>query len=523
MLCDWLKPEHVAYWCCSVLLANRVSPPLPSSTFEDNHNSCKTPLCVSLANAGNALAVDAIVMMKTRFKVSNGIDVTTAPPQMAAESQASKPPKLFILPGGTSADGKILSLSNPRTSAPCQYYFCPEKGIYEFTRIAAPTSAYRSWLVGSGQKLVSTRVEGELPVTAGKSFTEHCGQSTSSSTAAGEGHKKSRSMSEGYIVKSAELFIATPFDPLFLLLPGLYPSSSSAKSIPTRQLFRPGDDILDELAGGSRGLALIISDATTRQNMEARLQTVCDCVEAADERMYRLNDGKLLRELMAKARKMVDVGLPASIEERFVRKALEMPMIAIKHEESSMSQARQSFEETSGSFHEPEPTGTQSSVSTTVSSMSEYSLSTTATTIGEQATSPASECVTDLLRLRTSFTFISSAYVPAHLSLMLDAMLLEPACSVDFKPLHEYLAHIARTRAEVLSSRSLSDFSRKRSMNEDDEAAETRAEKKRKKEDEEKRKKAGESRGVKDLKRVDTSGMRKLSDFFKGSAVEKKS
>jgi hypothetical protein len=49
----------------------------------------------------------------------------------------------------------------------------------------------------------------------------------------------------------------------------------------------------------------------------------------------------------------------------------------------------------------------------------------------------------------------------------------------------------------------------------EDEDSETRAEKKRKKEEEEKRKKAGESRGVKNLKKVNVSGMKKMSDFFK--------
>lgn len=442
---------------------------------------------------------------------------------MAADSKASKPPKLFILPEGTSADGRILSLPNPRTSGPCQYYFCPERGIYEFTKILAPKSAYRSWLVGSGRKLACVGVKEGLPVTDGQDFNERCEQSTSSVTATGYRHTKSESLSRGYIVKSAELFIATPFDPLFLLLPSLCPESSSAKFIPTRQLFLPADDILDELGGGSKGLSLIISDAVTRQKIEARLQTVCDCVDVADERMYRLNTGKLMEELMAKARKIVDRGLPPSLEETFVRKALEMPMLGIKHEDSSLSEARRSDEEGPGSFHEPEPIETQSSVSTSVSSISESSTSTSASTLDEPANSAASERVTNLLRLRTAFMFISSAYVPTHLASMLDAMLLEPNYLVDFKPLDERLAHIARIRAEVLSSRSLSDFSRKRSMNEDDEAVETRAEKKRKKEEEERRKKAGESRGIRDLKKVDTSGMKKLSDFFKGSAMNKKS
>jgi Ydr279p protein family (RNase H2 complex component). len=54
-------------------------------------------------------------------------------------------------------------------------------------------------------------------------------------------------------------------------------------------------------------------------------------------------------------------------------------------------------------------------------------------------------------------------------------------------------------------------------------AAESRAEKKRRKEEEDKRKNTGQSRGVKELKKVDTSGMKKMSDFFGKAAAKKKS
>ncbi|KAJ6166653.1 hypothetical protein N7470_002100 [Penicillium chermesinum] len=68
-------------------------------------------------------------------------------------------------------------------------------------------------------------------------------------------------------------------------------------------------------------------------------------------------------------------------------------------------------------------------------------------------------------------------------------------------------------RAEALASRKMSDFTRKRGL--DDEEVEARAEKKRKKEEEEKKAKASESRSVKNLKKVNTTGMKKMSDFFK--------
>ena len=52
-------------------------------------------------------------------------------------------------------------------------------------------------------------------------------------------------------------------------------------------------------------------------------------------------------------------------------------------------------------------------------------------------------------------------------------------------------------------------------MEEDDETIEIRAEKKRKKEEEDNRKKAGVSMGLRKLQKVNTSGMKKMSDFFK--------
>ena len=48
----------------------------------------------------------------------------------------------------------------------------------------------------------------------------------------------------------------------------------------------------------------------------------------------------------------------------------------------------------------------------------------------------------------------------------------------------------------------------------DDEAADLRAEKKAKKEEEERKKKSSETRGIRDLKKVDVSGMKKMSHFF---------
>jgi hypothetical protein len=62
-------------------------------------------------------------------------------------------------------------------------------------------------------------------------------------------------------------------------------------------------------------------------------------------------------------------------------------------------------------------------------------------------------------------------------------------------------------------------MSRKRAIEDDDDRTAEREEKKRKKEEDEKKKKT-EGRAVKALKKVDTSGMKKMSAFF--GKVEKK-
>jgi hypothetical protein len=99
-----------------------------------------------------------------------------------------------------------------------------------------------------------------------------------------------------------------------------------------------------------------------------------------------------------------------------------------------------------------------------------------------------------------------------HLSETLKKLIASQPSTVDFAPLDSHLAHLAKLRQDALAARSLGDYSRKRALDEDNE---TRAEKKQKLDEEEKRKKAGESRGVKALKKVNVTGMKKMSDFFK--------
>ena len=419
-------------------------------------------------------------------------------------SKAAHPPKVLILPKTASPGAYVCTLAHPRTLTPSRYYFDPDKGLYEFTRIAAPKSSCRSWLIGRQTRLVSQK---DGP-PSGKASTPTEKPKPELAEA------DDRPISDGYTVKNAEVLIATPIDHLFLLLPS-FVFESSAKSPTSGRLFLSADDLLEKLSEKSKHFSHISGHELIRLSMKRKMRAVCDTVDAGDEEMYRLSDEKLLRELMQKAKTMVAKGLPASMEEQFIRKALEAPVMVAKHEETSVSEATMSQNETpisesnlSEAFDSQTSTGSSESMASALSIATEM-------TIPENIT-PAIKAsdIYPLLRLRTALSYIMSNYVPPAIAKTLNTLISSGKSQVDFRILDEYLADIAKMRAEALASRSVGNFSRKRSMYEDDHAAETRAEKKRKKEEEDKRTKASVSRGIKDLKKVDTKGMKKMSDFF---------
>ncbi len=364
--------------------------------------------------------------------------------------------------------------------------------------MAAPKSTCRSWLIGKRKRDASSKMEKKD--AKGPASTEeptHALDSQDPLTAEKK-HAKIRPFSDGYVVKFAELLVATPIDYLFLLLP-CFVNSPSAK-LPSKGLFLSADDLLEKLSEHSRHLGQILRYPKLRLATGERMQAVCDMVDAGDEKMYRLSNKMLLNELVLKAEAMVVRGLPASIEERFVRKALETPVMVVKREESFES--------------EPNPSECVDSQMSFANAESTATVATDVTVPDETALTAVPKELYHLLRLRTAISYMISAYIPPTLAATLNTLLASEQSPLDFAPLDERLGSIAKLRAEALAARSLGDFSRKRSMYEEDDAAETRAEKKRRKEEEEKKKKAGETRGIRDLKKVDTKGMKKMSDFF---------
>lgn len=387
-------------------------------------------------------------------------------------TSVDNPSKTFILPASTSSDARLLSLPNPQSGEPSRYFFCPEKGLFEFTVVATPPHAARSILFTP-----TAQLDSETQLSAAKAS----------------------------IAKKADLLVATPIDPIFFLIPLLAPSSKSGQS-----LFQPLDDIIDSNDDLSSHFRHVLYNDKFRSTLISRAESICNTVEAGDEVMLRFDEGKLLQELVGKAQRMATAGLPASLEERFIRQALAAPLMAVKREDVLTGQAPKSEEPAVSEEKADSPstvaTTATPSVSTPAGESTPVPLS-----LGEE--SGAADNVSRLLRISTALAYLKEAYLSQALATRLDELLAAPESPVNFQPLTDRLKELAEMRAEALASRKMSDFTRKRGL--DDEEVEARAEKKRKKDEEDKKAKLSESRGVKDLKKVNTTGMKKMSDFFK--------
>lgn len=452
----------------------------------------------------------------TTAKTDNST-TTTSKSKYSLPSSSDDPSKVFILPRKATQEARIVSLLHPRYAKPTRFLVCPETGFYEFTRIAAPKSTPHSWLIQTdGQE---SKKEGLEPKP-----------------------EKEDATFGTYVTNGAELFVATPVDPLFLILPTLIDPSSKTE----KRRYTSSDDHFDRIQENSPHLWEVLrwGEGRVRDLLEARLGAVCDTVEAGDERMFRFSEDKLLDEVLGKARRMSARPLPQSMEEKFVVKPLEAPVLGVKREATMITttvttSTEVPAETTSDGSPSPDvadaspkpkadASDSQSSDSpadTGTISASDASTAATSITTSEEESHAVAELllpamvaspeVISLQRLRTAFNLLCSSYVPPSLVTVLRTRLAAQP-ETDFGPLDTYLSELHRIKQEAAAARSVGDYTRKRVL--DDEELAERAEKKRKKEEEDKRKKAGESHGVRQLKKVNTTGMKKMSDFFKKKA-----
>lgn len=423
-----------------------------------------------------------------------------------------RPPKVFVLPQDVSREAKIVSLSSPANGCANRYLFCPDKGLFEFTRITTPKSTPRSWLLNR---------ESEAP------SQEQGRDETSTPTA------KDR------IVSQPDLFVATALDELYFLLPILCSAQTNApRSAGTKHLFLTLDDHIERCGIESSHFNYVVNNGAFRERLESRAAIVCDVQEAGDEKMFRLSDPRLARDIYSKARRMIKNGLPPSMEERFVRRQLQAPVSNAPIVESDIASAQNGLTESSQS--QDNSSDSQVSSRRTEASQADSVATLTpatsvATDIEAEAGIPvkeeggASESVYNSLRFRTATDFLLKSYIPPYLREPLREQLTVLAVAdndleADFKALDEYLAKLAASRAEAVVLRTMSDnVSRKRTANSefDEEQADARAEKKRKKEEEDLKEK-NKSRAIKQLKKADISGMKTMQSFFQKAAPKKK-
>lgn len=415
--------------------------------------------------------------VRTRSATSSPVKPPSTKPEPPAEQ--NEPLKLFVLPKNSSPKARFLLLQHPRDRSKKRFYFCPEKGLYELTRISAASIDPRS--------ILFTPIE-----DAGAQ--DAADDESKSAEPLGTG--------SGYVNKAAEFFVATTFDASFLLLPTLMQQKAE------KSLFQPLDDILEYALDEDKHLKHIFKHK--RHLLEDAMDRVCDTVEAGDEKMYRLSEEKLLKYLLSKCERVVAKGLPPSLEDKFVTRALDAPVLSIRRENSSITPVTTA----SGEFTEVEMDGleSQSSIASTAPS-TVFSEAASVTTVSAVVEDDSTARIRRLQRLMVAFNFIVYSYAPAYVSARLTALLKSEKTTIDFTPLDTHLAQLAKLREEAAASRSIGDFSRKRDL-EEEEFNETREEKKRKIAEEEKRKKAGQSMGVRALKKVDVSGMKKMSSFF---------
>ncbi|KAK0353159.1 hypothetical protein LTR02_011824 [Friedmanniomyces endolithicus] len=391
--------------------------------------------------------------------------------QHALPPSESNPPGLFVLPEDASPESRILTLPHPATSRPTRYFLDPARGFFEFTRVSAPKKTCRSVMLVSGAKQDGT---GDARDTEGGEGKE-------------EREAEQEDDEEGYVLQSPDLFVATPIDPLFILLPALWPTGN----LDHREEWSTFDDKLfpnndeDVRYKHLRSVFRSGSEAgkSLEKRMEARMRDACDAIEMGDETSYTLNLKKLAGVVYEKAERVVAAGLPASMEDHFIKRALEAPEQSVKNEESSGLR-------TADESPDPEPT----------------------VVVGPNGARFKISHLAHLLRLRTALRYLSSTLLSASLTRCLQRHF--DSGFINFMPLTVYLAEVAELKAEAHALRSISDnISRKRGILDDEEAL-GRAEVKKRKKEEGEVKRKGMSAGVKRLGKVDVGGMKNMSDFF---------
>lgn len=340
-------------------------------------------------------------------------------------------------------------------------------------------------------------VEGEFAATTGQEPGREPGQI--------EAHR------DGIFATKQTLRLVTPIDLIYLLLPALCPKPKRTAEDGDRPktLFLPFDDLVTkwEEIDGSQA-ALLQNSLYVQESLKNALDRVCDAVDVGGDKAYRFSLTKFSTIVLDKATKLVDAGLPPTLEERAAKLVEKL--------------ANGSAEVESRCTDSPASTNTPGELSVSTSDSQESMVSAVFSEPGNAVNSQANttaieDTVEKLGRLRIALGFILANYVPAHISEMIITEIDRGKGGVgSFEPLRAFVEGKREYEKRMAAAVNTANFSRKRGAG-DDERAEERAEKKRKQEEEDKKKKEA-SVGVKALAKVNTAGMKKMTSFFQSKS-----
>ncbi|KAI9893484.1 MAG: hypothetical protein M1814_006781 [Vezdaea aestivalis] len=383
--------------------------------------------------------------------------VPPSPSNLALTKPAPSPKQHhLILPKGLSPQAKILSLPHPQTSEPSRFIFDPSPNpprLYQLTSMTQPRRLQRSILISP---------DPSQPPSPWK----------------------------GTMTSNANLTIATPLDPLFLLLPFFALQVSLENDNPYRSL----DDILSSPAPTAIQ-SYIFSHPAFESVLLSRAAAISDTLCVCDTTMFRLNLEKLHAELLSKARSTLSADpeptLPPSLERHFTTPILEEPfrLPPPEVETETLSQQETGL---------PTPPESQTSLSSTLQPNSTPS-------------------IPSLQRLALALSLLAPLLPSALSPLNPDSPLAKlPEHKGLFEPLSAHLSALSTRRVEAITVQTAARRGLG-SLENDFEAEADRMEKKRKRDEAdeaERKRKKGASRGVKQLAKVDTTGMRSMTSFF---------
>jgi len=182
---------------------------------------------------------------------------------IAATSSKTPTARVFLSAADLSEGCRIAKLSHPRTAQP-----------------------FSAALTSGGARLLEVQKFQEPPADNPRSWL-----------LAGSGLER--------VNQDGSLFVATPLDPLFLLLPPLRTlrgaASENRRESMSAGVFRPLSDLASE-AGEPEAVAALEATVLAMPDVLSRLRAICDVNDKYDEPMIRLNDDKVLSWLQRKAR-----------------------------------------------------------------------------------------------------------------------------------------------------------------------------------------------------------------------------